>query len=420
MLKTFIPRSSFAKNVLTLITGATIAQAIPIVISPIISRLYSPDDFGQFAIFMAITAIIGSVATLRYEMAIVLPNNNKDAINLLTISVVFSFLIAGITLLTVFLLKCQIAHWSGFTSNPNYLYFIPLSVLSIGCYQAFNYWSTHLKQFKNNAVSKVAQTSTNSVISITVGTLQKSPFGLIIGQVIGQMIAALVLFTKTIRSKSNYFKDVSWATMKQNLIKYKHHAGINSSHVLLDSILNHGITFLLVLFFTNAIVGFYAFAYRILKAPLSIIGSAMSQVFFQEASVLKSNGKSIQPLVTSIYKKQLLLGLLPFTVLLIFTPQIFAFIFGSQWREAGIIAQILLPWIFLNFLVSPVSTITIVAHKQKEALLLTIVDGLFKFTSILIGHYVNSYLVAFTLMSVSGCLLMVFDLFWYYRIAKND
>ena len=115
-----------------------------------------------------------------------------------------------------------------------------------------------------------------------------------------------------------------------------------------------------------------------------------------------------------------MIGIIPFTVLFMATPQLFEFVFGTQWREAGNIAQVLLPWIFLNFLVSPVSTITIVVHKQKEALLLTIADGLFKFTSILIGHYCNSYLVAFTLMSISGCMLMTFDVFWYYRIARNN
>jgi len=418
LLKKIIPVSDFSKNVLTLTTGAAVAQIIPIALSPILSRLYSPQEFGVFSIFIAIASILGSIATLRYEMAIMLPDNNKDAFNVVAVSIILSFIISLIVFVGIFFLNDEILNFTHQKGVYEYVYFIPLCIFSIGIYQTFNYWSTRLQSYKNNAFSRIAQTSFTGIINIIYGVLQKGTLGLVLGNIGGQIIAALVLAFKAMSQSKTYLKFISQKKIKYTIARYKAHATINTLHVLLDNILSYGISFLLVFFFTDAIVGFYSFSFRILKAPLSIIGTAMSQVFFQQANELYNSNQSIRNLILSIYKKQFLIGIIPFLILFVFAPVLFSFIFGKQWTEAGEVTQILAPWIFLNFLVSPVSSLPVIVNKQKQGFLITLADILLKTAAIAIGGYYHNYVIAFLLLSSSGCLLIIFDLFWYYHIAK--
>ena len=91
MIQRLKPKSEFSKNVLTLMTGTTIAQAIPIAISPILTRIYTPEDFGVLALFVAITSIFGSIANGRYELAIMLPKKDENAINIFALGLIITF-----------------------------------------------------------------------------------------------------------------------------------------------------------------------------------------------------------------------------------------------------------------------------------------------------------------------------------------
>ena len=139
-MKRFLPKSEFGRNVLTLMTGTTIAQAIPIAISPILTRIYTPEDFGLFAFYASIASIISVVATGRYELAIMLPKKDDDAINIVVLSILISFLVSLLSLIIVLVFNTQITNLLGNPEIANWLYFIPLTVLFTGIYQSFNYW----------------------------------------------------------------------------------------------------------------------------------------------------------------------------------------------------------------------------------------------------------------------------------------
>ena len=409
----------FSKNVIALISGTVLAQLVPILVSPIITALYSPEDFGQFAIFMAIAGIIGSIATLRYEITIVLPDNTKDASNLLVISLLITAFISIITWALVSIYPKWLVKTFELTSCANFLYLIPVSVAAIGVYQSFNYWSISINQFRNNAISKITQTSSNALVNIVLGKLKYGGVGLVIGQITGQLISGLFLMFQTIIQSKNEFKGISIKEIKAKVIEYRKHAVINTSHVLIDASLNHGLSFFLLLFFGNNLVGLYAFSFRILKAPLAIIGRSMGQAFYKEASDYKNTSKPLGELILNIYKKQFLIGIIPFSMLFIFAPTLFEAVFGNNWTEAGVISQIITPWLFLNFIASPISGITIIGKKQRMAVVLTLIDMVLKFTALCIGNIYNDYLLAFKLISTFGCCLMVFDLIWYLKIAKG-
>ena len=139
--------NEFNRNVVTVMTGTTIAQAIPIAIMPILTRLYTPEEFGIFALYVAIASIFGVIATARYELAIMLPKKDSEAANLFNLSIIITFIISLFTLLFVLIFHQPLINLIGNPEIGKWLYFIPLTVLFTGLYQTLNYWSSRKKNF---------------------------------------------------------------------------------------------------------------------------------------------------------------------------------------------------------------------------------------------------------------------------------
>ncbi|MEA1879149.1 MAG: oligosaccharide flippase family protein, partial [Campylobacterota bacterium] len=148
MLKKLKPKSEFSRNVLTLMTGTTIAQAIPIAISPILTRIYTPEDFGVFALYMAIASIIAVVATGRYEMAIMLPKEEDDVKSIVKLIMILLSAVTFITFCIVFFFNQTITNLFQNPEISNWLYFLPMSIFLVGLYQVYNYLLIREKNFK--------------------------------------------------------------------------------------------------------------------------------------------------------------------------------------------------------------------------------------------------------------------------------
>ena len=419
-MKKKLLQSEFLKNVITLMSGTAIAQAIPVLISPILSRLYTPEDFGVLALFMSIAAVISVIATGRYELAIMLPKKKRDAYNVLALSLLFTFIVSVFTFILVVIFKKPVAIFFEEPGIEPWLYFLPIVVLFAGMYQAFNYWSTRHKTFKRNATGRVSQSTVMSATNIGMGVAKAGSSGLILGYILGQVVAALVLGWQTLIHLKEIRKEITRKEIIENAKKYKNFLKINTPHAFLDSLQNNGIIYLIMFFFSKLILGSYSFAFRVLKAPVGLIGNAIYQVFYQKATEALKNGQQIQPMVRRIYRNLFLIGFPVFLLLFLFARPVFAFVFGEEWKISGEIAQILMPWLFLNFIANPVSCIAIIMNKQREAMFITFVDITFKVIAIVIGGISNDFKLAFIIMSVLCSSLLIFALFWYYKIAITE
>jgi len=411
--------SEFARNVGTLMSGTAIAQAIPVLVSPILSRIYSPDDFGILALFMAISIVISVISTGRYELAIMLPEEKRDASNILALAIILTFFTSILTLGLIIILKDFIANFFDEPGIENWLYLIPLVVLFTGTYNTFNYWSTRHKTFKRNAVSRISQSSVMVGTNLGLGFANFGAIGLIAGYIIGQVIATIVLSWKTLKNYTELTKDVSRHLIMINARKYRNFLRINTPHAFIGSLQDHGIVYVIMAFFNKAILGSYSFAFRLVTAPASLIGSSIYQVFYQKATTALQEGQDIQPMVLRIYRNLFVIGLPIFTILFFFGPPIFAFVFGEKWVMAGEIASIISPWLFLNFMASPVSCITVIMNKQWQGMMLSIADLGLKITAIVIGGLKDDVYLTFTLMSILCGTLLIFSLFLFYKFAGS-
>lgn len=408
-------RSDFLKNLITLVSGTAVAQGLSLLVSPILSRYYSPEEFTVFALFNSTAAILGVIATARYELAVPLPKMDSHARAILKLSVLITLSVASISLFGVVVFRLL----SGPFDSSAWFYLIPISVLANGLYNAFNYWSTRQKTFKKNALGRVVMSIGMASTSVILGYFSGEAYGLILGLIIGQVLGSLVMIGPWIFNRSTFFTDVTQPEMRSQAKKYSSFFRVNTPHALLDAFQDHGVVYLLTYFFIEAVTGWYSFAFRILKAPVGLIGSAFYQLFYQKLSEAKNQGLDLQPIVLSMYKRLAFIGFPFFLVLFLFTPELFEWVFGNRWKEAGIIAQILVPWLFLNFILSPVSSITLVCNRQKAAFLITILDSTIRLFALIIGGIMEDYHLSFVIISTFCSLLMIFGLWWYYFIAGN-
>ncbi len=419
-----IGKTEFSANVLTLMTGTAIAQAIPIAISPILSRIYSPSDFGIFGLFLAVVSIIAVAAGGRYEMAIMLPKKDEDAFNILALSVIISFVVSAFVF--IFILIFQNSFISifiekypcyGFSEIKFWLYLIPVSIFLMSAYQIVNYWSTRQKTFKMNASGRIGQSGVNSLTTLSMGFLTKGPLGLITGTLTGYATGFFVLSFNIFKNIKNLFPFITKAKLKENAITYKAFPIINAPPALLSTMQDYGILFIIAYFFSSFVVGCYSFVIRIMNIPLSLIGSSMYQVFYQKASSLYNNNENIQPFVKKLFLRSFLIGLPIFVLIFVLAPRVFAFVFGEEWRYAGELAQILTPWLFLNFIASPISSLPLITNNQKKAMYLVIIDISLRISALLIGGMAGSFKIGLGIMTISCSIVVLFALRWYYKLS---
>ena len=411
-------RGKFAVNVATLMTGTIIAQAIQLGISPILTRIYSPSEFGLFALYMSIVSLFSVIATGRYEMAIMLPAGDDDALNIMALSGLITIGISGISLLAVVLGKNRIAAALGDINLAPWLYLVPCSIILTGAYQIFNYWSNRKKQYKRLSASRIVQYGSSSAANIGMGLGGWGVGGLIGGGIVGQAVATGLLGFQTFRGIGKNKTVFSWEKIKSNAKRYRDFPLVNSLHAFMDMLQLSGTNFLITFYFGSVTLGLYTLTVRILRAPLTLMGASLSQVFLQKATETYNSGQDLQKLVGKTIAGLVLAALPIFILIYLFSPALFSIVFGGRWQAAGEYARILSPWLFLNFIVSPLSQIPIIVNKQKEVLYLGMFGNLLIISSILYGALVARNIQAgLYMLSATQLVYLSGALVWLYKIS---
>jgi len=420
MIKQLKPKSEFSRNVINLITGTTIAQAIPFAAAPILTRLYSPEEFGMFAFYSAIVSIFAVLATARYELAIVLPKRKSDAYQIVILSWAITTIISFFAFLFIWLLDYHIVR---LLNNPNiaqWLYWIPISIFLMGIYQPLYYWFNREKEYKHMANSRIVQSSALAASQIFIGLLTKlSASGLILGQLTAQIIASFYMGRKFFKNTYGAHKPHK---LKQLVLAKKY---INFPKFLLVShTMNAASRQLPNIFFnillTASVAGYYLLVQRVIGVPMTVVGGAIGDVFRQEASQAYAERGECKAEYKSTLKKLLLISIAPFAVFFFKAPDLFAMVFGAECREAGEYARILTPMFMLQFISSPLANMYLIAKKQKEDLYLNSLIFIFTFFPFLLVYYFSIDITRMLYMfSFIYSFLYLINLFMTYRFTKG-
>ena len=413
-------KSEFLRNVLTLFSGASVAQLIPILVSPILSRMYAPEQFGQLGVLMSVVGIFSIIATFQYESAIMLPKKDEDAFNILTLAVVITIFISILSYVVTSVFNVQIASILNSDSFSDWVFIIPFFVLLTGLFNSLNIWASRQKQFKRLAFRQIAQTTVGAGTKLVLGWFKYLNSGLIWGTIAGQLTSTGVLAVMTIKDSRSLFSSVSLQRIKKNAIEYQDFPKYTMWQGFFDLINASGVIFILSSFYGVAVVGLYTFTIGLLQKPTRMIGQAVSQVFYQNASRKVANNESIYADTKRLIKNLALVGGVIFLPFLLAGPYLFSFVFGDKWWDAGVIAQIIAPWFFLRFIASPLANLAMIKKKQKEFLLITTgMNILLPSIFLIIALFEIDYKVAFIASSTFMVLYLLGTLKWVLSFTKD-
>ncbi|MCZ0703001.1 O-antigen/teichoic acid export membrane protein [Natronobacillus azotifigens] len=365
-------RNNFSKNVFMIAGGTAIAQVLNLFFSPIITRLYTPDEIGILTIFTSIISILIIASSLRYEIAIPIATKEKQAVNLLVLSFVILLLYVVMLIIIVGVGNSFLFIFGNTNQITKFRWFIPLGVLFLGCYQILNRWALREKNFKAISKTRVSQTVFGELSKITFGISNFGPIGLIIGKIISHSAGTLTL-SKSLLNRRELFQLVSLKDMKCVWKRYYHFPLYSGPDKLLHTFTMQLPIIFLASIYGGGVVGFYGLANNIVKLPMSLIGKSVADVFYSEiASMGKENPQKIKELTDSLQKKLILIALLPLILLLLGGPFLFSLVFGDGWYQAGEYARLLSILVFFNFITTPISNITSVFERVRESFFLVV------------------------------------------------
>jgi len=397
-------KGSFVKNVSVLVGGTAFAQLIALLALPILTRLYSPEDFGVLAVYSSLLALISVVACLRFEIAIPIPKKDEDAAALLLLSLSSVVLITLLTIFGVILFSDQIGQATE-GKLAGYLWLIPIGVFFSGMYAALQYWATRHKAFPLVAKTRMTQAVSGSATQLGFGFFGFGPFGLLAGQLLSVGAGVFGLGSYFIKNYLSIFKKIDLKGIKLVFKQYDRFPKYSTWEAFANSGAIQIPVILIAYYAVGAEAGFLMLAMRLLSAPMGLIGGAVAQVYLAEASE-----KHHQGLLKEFTHKTILslvkVGILPLFIAGIVAPFLSPLIFGAEWQRTGVLIAWMAPWFLMQFITSPVSMALHITNSQKIAMILQFFGLIFRVGGVLIaGVYFNVYIAE--IYAVTGFVFYV-------------
>jgi lipopolysaccharide exporter len=275
-----------------------------------------------------------------------------------------------------------------------------------GIFLALNYWNSRTRHFGRLSIARITTSLATTLGKLGFGYAGYAGSGTQIGTTVaGQAIATTVLGGQIWRDDRKIFLTaINWKRMREGVIRHKKFALYGTWSSLMNTISSSLPALMLAPFFSSTVVGFFALGQRILGMPMSLMGSAVAQVFFPRAAEARHNG-TLHVLVGKAFSKLLSMGIFVFLIVMIAGRELFSVVFGNHWAEAGFYAQILAPWIMFQFISSPMSTLFSVLEMQEVGLIFNSILLVTRVASLAIGGILQSIVLSLALFSVSGALL---------------
>ena len=408
-------KSEYARDVLTLMSGTTVAQAIPVVITPVLTRIYSPAEFGLFAVYMALISIGTMIATGRLEMAVLIARKDSEALRLSLVSFTISGVFSILTLFVIVIWGQQIAELTGQPEIKSWLYIVPFSIFLFSVYKVLLHWLNRKKHYELMSQTRVIQSGSISALQVVVGVATKIVPGLALADCLGRAVSLVLIFRRIKHS----VKLPGFNRVKQYALirRYRKFPFLGSPASLLN-ILSLQMPYLIIpAIFSSAVAGLYFLVFRILMMPISVLGEAMLEVFRNKAMESLEEHGTCRPVFIKTLSSLVMIGLPPTLLLMLFGTEIFAFVFGEEWREAGLYATILAPMALFRLVCAPLGGVLFIREKLALVLMLQSLFLLMVILSLILGWINQDPVLLVIFLSVSGCLFYLLQALSSFRLS---
>jgi len=407
------------KQIIAMISGTSSAQIVTLLFSPLLTRLYKPEHFGQVGVFLAITAVLIPIAALTLPMAIVLAKNTVEAKEVSLLSLVIAFA-SSLVFLVVIVFNIEFISQSlniNTDSDGYYLYWVPVAVFLAAMLQIADNWVIRMQLFTLKAKATLIHSCIINGLKLSIGFLYPSAMVLIVIAIVNPLINTLLLlfvgkvkvllltFSTSGHSVTEKHQAVTLFNWKSLLKKHRDFPLFQSPQALLNALSQASPVVVFATLFGSTAAGFYSFSCAMLAVPIVLLGKAVGDVFFGKIATEVNNQNYVY--VKKLFFQStcilILIGLVPLSVVIFLGPELFSFIFGESWTEAGVYAQWLSLWTFFVLINSPSLKLIITFKKQKQSLIINAITTPLRLTALVVGGYVyQSEIVALFAFVVVG------------------
>ncbi len=381
--------SGFYKSIFVLASGTAAGQVIMVAVLPLLTRLYTPDDLGLLAVYTAVIAIVLTISCFRLETAIPKQKSQAEAQSVLTLCFTIIFFNTLVSLLVCLGLYFFWPELLG--SMKSYVFFIPLGLLVGGLYQSINNYAVREKEFSLVSKSRLWQALSAAVIQIVGGVVIASPLPLLVGY-ISNLGAGAFYIKSRLLSDFSLTKNISFYKVKNTFYKNKDFP----KYSVVEAFANTASIQIPILIIASSLgiseSAFIFLAIKIIQAPMALLGSSISQVFYSKASESHSAGK-LQELTLNVIVSTFQIGVGPILFVAILAPMLINMALGTGWEMVGHYIVLMSPWFLVQFVASPISTVMYVVNRQYEFMLVTIFGFIVKVSSVICADLIGSYIV---------------------------
>jgi O-antigen/teichoic acid export membrane protein len=364
-----VTRAGMMRSVGVLVSGTALAHGITAAAMPVATRLYTPEHFAAASVFSSLVGILVVAACFRYELAVALPEDEVEALNLLVLScgltVAFSLVVAGI----MALIPPAGYALLGQPGLTRWIWLLPPALLIGGLYLALQMWYVRKKGFGAIARSRVAQSAAAAAAQLGMGFAGAAPQGLLVGQLFNYGAGAFGLGAGLLFKERALLRRVSWQGVVQ--VARTHHRFPRFS--VLEALANAAGIHLPVLLIAALAVGpeagYLALAMFLLQAPMALVGGAVGQVYLSGAPDAQREGR-LAAFTSDMMARLMKAAAGPIVFLGVVAPAAMGLVFGADWTRAGVLVSWMAPWFLLQFVAAPASTALHVVGRQSWAMTL--------------------------------------------------
>lgn len=357
-------KSFLLRNVLVLVGGTSLAQFVAIAFTPFLSRVYSPEDFGAFGTIMAVVGIVSLIASLCFETALVLENDDKDAkhlLNLILVCVALTTIFFAIATLMV------VCFFSGFFGLNKYTLILAAPLVTVfALYNVFISIHNRNQLYKDMALAQIVRKAGIGFFQLALSIFFVSELGLLLGAFLGVLVPIIYLICKNpslFRIESSNYAD-----LKKLSVRYINFPKFSVPQNLLNLVSGHAPIFAFGYHYNLATAGAFYFALKIVQIPASFIGLSVRQIFLKECSKIAGDQSQLLKILNIFSTGLTLLMIIPVVVFFFFGSDLFTIIFGQSWKLAGDMSSFMMLWVASNIIAAPSRTLFLSQNEQDKVL----------------------------------------------------
>lgn len=359
------------RSAAVLMGGTAAAQLLGALALPILTRIYSPEDFSILAVYASLLGLLSVIACLRFEIAIPLPEGEQEAVDLLLLCLCSTLVVSLLVAFVVLFWGEQLLEIIRQPRLAPYIWTLPVAVCLAGVYSGLQYWATRKRWFLLISKTRFSQVIAGTGIQIGLGLAGASFLGLLAGQIANSGAGIVSLARMTTREQSGISMRSRFREMVRVAARYKRFPKYSTPEALANAI---GIQLPVIAIAALSIgpeAGYLMLAVRAVQIPMGLVGGAVSQVYLAGAPEKLRSGTLAQFTVESL-RRLGTIGIGPLILIGAVSPVLFGKVFGTTWYRAGEIVAWMLPWIIFQLISSPISMVMHVCGRQRLMLFVTI------------------------------------------------